>query len=92
MGYAHSGLVRPGHGVAFPAVATICAGALDFSTGRLVLATIELIARELGTTTAIITHNAPVAAIADRVLTLTDGMIQSDVRNRVRTPASEIRW
>ncbi len=45
-------------------------GALDFSTGRLVLATIELIARELGTTTVIITHNAPVAAIADRVLTL----------------------
>jgi putative ABC transport system ATP-binding protein len=67
-------------------------GALDFSTGRLVLATIELIARELGTTTVIITHNAPVAAIADRVLTLADGLIQRDVRNRVRTPASEIRW
>ena len=67
-------------------------GALDFSTGRLVLTTIERIARELGTTTAIITHNAPVAAIADRVVTLADGMIQSDVRNRVRTPASEIRW
>lgn len=67
-------------------------GALDFATGRLVLATIELIARELGTTTVIITHNAPVAAIADRVLTLADGMIQSDAPNRVRTPASEIRW
>jgi putative ABC transport system ATP-binding protein len=67
-------------------------GALDFSTGRLVLTTIELIARELGTTTVIITHNAPVAAIADRVLTLADGLIQSDARNRVRTPASEIRW
>jgi putative ABC transport system ATP-binding protein len=67
-------------------------GALDFTTGRLVLATIELISRELGTTTAIITHNAPVAAMADRVVTLSDGAIQSEVRNPSRTPVSEIRW
>ena len=67
-------------------------GALDFTTGRLVLATIELISRELGTTTAIITHNAPVAAMADRVITLGDGVMQSEVRNASRTPVEDIRW
>ena len=67
-------------------------GALDFTTGRLVLATIELISRELGTTSAISMHNAPVAAIADRVITRGDGVIQSDVRNASRTPVEDIRW
>ena len=50
-------------------------GALDFRTGIVVLQVIERIHRELGTTTAIITHNAPIAAIADRVITLSDGLI-----------------
>jgi putative ABC transport system ATP-binding protein len=67
-------------------------GALDFATGQLVLSTIELISRELGTTTAIITHNAPVAAMADRVITLADGVVLREERNRRRTPVSEIRW
>jgi putative ABC transport system ATP-binding protein len=67
-------------------------GALDFTTGRLVLSTIELISRELGTTTAIITHNAPVAAMADRVITLGDGVIQSEVRHASRVPVEDIRW
>jgi putative ABC transport system ATP-binding protein len=48
-------------------------GALDCQTGKLVLAAIESVNRELGTTTAIITHNAPIAAIADRVITLETG-------------------
>ncbi len=67
-------------------------GALDFETGRRVLAVIERINRELGTTTALITHNAPIAAMADRVVTLADGRIKQVVRNPRRLPAEEIRW
>ena len=51
------------------------AGALDFPTGILVLDVIERINRELGAATALITHNTPVAEMADRVVTLADGRI-----------------
>ena len=67
-------------------------GALDFQTGRLVLETLERINTELGTTTAIITHNVPIAAIADRVITLGDGRVVSEERHRTRVRAEEIRW
>jgi putative ABC transport system ATP-binding protein len=67
-------------------------GALDYATGKLVLAAIELVNRELGTTTAVITHNAPIAAIADRVLTLGDGRIVHQERNRVKAPVEGLRW
>ena len=50
-------------------------GALDFQTGILVLEVLEQVNRELGTTTAVITHNAPIAEMADRVITLADGAI-----------------
>jgi putative ABC transport system ATP-binding protein len=67
-------------------------GALDYATGKLVLAAIELVNRELGTTTAVITHNAPIASIADRVLTLGDGRIVHQERNRVKAPVEGLRW
>ncbi len=67
-------------------------GALDFRTGIVVLQVIERIHRELGTTTAIITHNAPIAAIADRVITLSDGLILEERVNAARMSASEVRW
>ncbi len=67
-------------------------GALDFQTGILVLDVIERVNRELGTTTAIITHNAPIAAIADRVITIGDGRVLSEVRNAKKARASEVRW
>lgn len=67
-------------------------GALDFRTGVQVLEVIERVNRELGTTTAVITHNVPVARIADRVVTLADGLVQSDVRNPERVAPSEVRW
>lgn len=67
-------------------------GALDFSTGRLVLSTLERVNRELGSTTAIITHNAPIAAMADRVITLSDGRITGDAPQRERTAIEDIRW
>jgi len=67
-------------------------GALDVQTGTKVLDVLDRINRELGTTTAVITHNAAIAAMADRVITISDGRI-SDVRvNAQKTPASEIVW
>jgi putative ABC transport system ATP-binding protein len=67
-------------------------GALDFRTGVQVLEVIDRVNRELGTTTAVITHNVPVARIADRVVTLADGLVQSDVPNEDRIAPSEVRW
>jgi putative ABC transport system ATP-binding protein len=67
-------------------------GALDFETGRLVLSAIESVNRELGTSTAIITHNVPIAAIADRVLTLGDGRIVREMRPTARAAVESVRW
>ena len=67
-------------------------GALDFETGILVLEVIERIHREVGTTTCLITHNAPIATMADRVVSLAGGRIKSDVRNAHRAAAAELRW
>lgn len=67
-------------------------GALDCSTGVRVLEVIQRVNEELGTTTAVITHNAAVAGIADRVVALADGLIQRDERNTQRIAAREVRW
>ena len=67
-------------------------GALDIATGIVVLEAIEHINRELGTATAVITHNAAVSAIADRVIQLSDGRIFSDLRNKKKIPASKLSW
>ena len=57
-----------------------------------VLEVIAKVNHELGTSTAIITHNAPVASMAERVVTIHDGLIQSSVRNESPVAPSEIRW
>ena len=67
-------------------------GALDSATGVVVLEVIEQINRTLGTTTALITHNAGIAAMADRVIHLADGRIAGEERPAQRVPAREIRW
>ncbi len=67
-------------------------GALDISTGVVVLEAIERINRELGTATAVITHNAAVSAMADRVIQLSDGRIAADRRNSEKLPARELDW
>jgi len=67
-------------------------GALDYRSGIIVLDAIERVNQELGTTTAVITHNAPIAAMADRVVTLADGQVAEEHRNESRTPGLEIRW
>ena len=48
--------------------------------------------RELGTATAVITHNAPIAEIADRVVTLADGRVHSERTVEHRARPSELRW
>jgi putative ABC transport system ATP-binding protein len=67
-------------------------GALDSETGVLVLTAIERVNRELNTTTAVITHNVSIGAMADRVIHLSDGVISSVDINDHKTPASDIRW
>jgi putative ABC transport system ATP-binding protein len=67
-------------------------GALDFRTGVVVLEVLERINRELGTTTAVITHNAVIAGCADRVIYLSDGRISSVITNTRKIPASELKW
>jgi len=67
-------------------------GALDYATGKLVLEVIARINRELGTTAIVITHNAAIAGMADRVVRLSDGTIASiEVPARRLTPA-ELSW
>jgi putative ABC transport system ATP-binding protein len=67
-------------------------GALDCETGTRVLAAIEQINRELGTTSFIITHNAAIAEMADEVVLFGDGRIVSHRKNASRRPAAELRW
>ena len=67
-------------------------GALDYDTGKMVLAAIAHVNEKLGTTTAIITHNAAIAGMADRVLKLGGGRIVGEDRNPRRLTAEEVRW
>jgi putative ABC transport system ATP-binding protein len=67
-------------------------GALDSQTGVLVLQALERTNRETGALTVVITHNAVIAGMGDRVLVLSDGRIAREERNAVRVPASGLRW
>ncbi|MGB5589152.1 MAG: ABC transporter ATP-binding protein [Gammaproteobacteria bacterium] len=67
-------------------------GALDSATGVVVLEALERVNRELHTTTALITHNAAISAMADRVIRLADGHLAETARNPQRKPARDIEW
>ena len=67
-------------------------GALDYATGKVVLAAIVRINRELGTTAAVITHNAPIAQLADRVMRMADGRIAEITVNQAKRTPEEIAW
>jgi putative ABC transport system ATP-binding protein len=67
-------------------------GALDVETGKVVLGAIANVNRELGTMTAVITHNAAIAGMADRVLRLADGRLVTDDRNTTRLGPEELAW
>jgi putative ABC transport system ATP-binding protein len=67
-------------------------GALDSSTGIVVLEAIQKVSEKLNTTTVLITHNSVIADLADRVVSFADGLI-ADIRvNTSRRPASELSW
>jgi putative ABC transport system ATP-binding protein len=67
-------------------------GALDVQTGVLVLEAIQRINSDMGTTTAVITHNAVIAEMADRVIHLSGGEITGVDKNTHKRPASELKW
>jgi len=67
-------------------------GALDYPTGKLVLDVLERINRELGTITVVITHNASIAGMADRVVRVGSGQIVDIASNAHRLSPSELSW
>jgi len=67
-------------------------GALDSQTGVVVLEALEKVNRELGTLTVLITHNAGIADMADRVIRLFDGRIVEERRNTHKKAARELSW
>lgn len=67
-------------------------GALDWETGIVVLEAIETVNRELGTATAVITHNADISRMADRVVHMSNGNVSSVEHNTNRRSPKEIHW
>jgi len=67
-------------------------GALDVKTGRRVLQALLDTHQVLGTTTAVITHNAAIARMADRVISLAGGVIADDQHNAQPEPPEAIAW
>lgn len=67
-------------------------GALDSETGVLVLEAIDRVNRDLGTTTAVITHNSVTGSMADRVLYIADGVIARTEKNSVRAAPRNLTW
>ncbi|MFN0051437.1 MAG: ABC transporter ATP-binding protein [Planctomycetales bacterium] len=67
-------------------------GALDIQTGILVLDAIQRVNQELGTTTAVITHNAAISGMADRIVSVADGRIAQVRHNDHQQKPSELQW
>ena len=67
-------------------------GALDITTGSVVLDAITRVNRDLGTSTVVITHNAAIAGLADRVVRLFDGHVASVERNAKKVTVQELQW
>jgi putative ABC transport system ATP-binding protein len=67
-------------------------GALDVETGRLILALLQELGRAAGRTLVVVTHNAAVAQIGDRLVRMRDGRIVEDTRNRSPIDARELEW
>ena len=67
-------------------------GALDITTGVVVLEALERVNRDLGTATVVITHNAAIAAMADRVVRLADGRVVETRTPAHKAAARELQW
>ena len=67
-------------------------GSLDYATGKVVLEALARVNQELGTTTAVITHNAAIATMADRVIRMSSGQIVEVKSNTVKLSPAELAW
>lgn len=67
-------------------------GALDYKTSKTVLATIESLNREMKKTIILITHNDVLSAMADKVITIQDGLVKNITTNEKRIPVKELEW
>ena len=67
-------------------------GALDYLTGKAILKLLQKESRENGMTVIIITHNSALTAMADRVIRIKSGMVESVTKNEVVTPVEDIEW
>ena len=67
-------------------------GALDFATGKVVLEAIDRVNRELGTTTALITHNAAIGRMADRIVRISSGQIVAIETNAQKAAPETLTW
>lgn len=67
-------------------------GALDYETGKTILKLLQDTCRNTGTTVVVITHNHALTAMADRVITVKNGMIRDSYKNEKITPVEEIEW
>jgi putative ABC transport system ATP-binding protein len=67
-------------------------GALDYPTGKLVLEVLERVNQQLKTITVVITHNAAIASMADRVIRISSGAIIEEHRNEKKLAPSELTW
>ncbi len=67
-------------------------GALDYKTSKEILKLIETVNQTYGNTIIMVTHNDTIKLMADRVVTLRDGMIRKNYVNETRTPAEELDW
>jgi putative ABC transport system ATP-binding protein len=67
-------------------------GALDYPTGKLVLSVLQRVNQELGTITVVITHNAAIAAMADRVIRISSGQIVDIQCNTTKASPEDISW
>ena len=67
-------------------------GALDYKTGKQVLKLLQDTCRNTGRTVIVITHNSALTAMADRVIHIKSGMVESMQLNKQPTPVEEIEW
>ena len=67
-------------------------GALDYNTSKDILRLIEEVNKKYGCTVVMVTHNAAIANMADRVVKLRDGQIRKNYTNETKTPAAELDW
>ena len=67
-------------------------GALDYNTSKEILKLIEEVNQKYGNTIVMVTHNDAIKNMADRVITLRDGMIRKNYLNETKIPAAELDW